>query len=193
MNTNNKRAVITGVITLIAGVAIGVGAADLKAGTPGASRTMGDNTNLMSILSTPLTTQKWDPFQEIQDVQMRMDGMLNQMSAQLRAEPQFSGMAENPGYSLSLNVQDLKNQYRVTAFLPDTKVSDVNVKLANDRTLKVDVSNQLSQTSDKKNQDMSIAEWGQYQQEIDLPSPVKANEMKVTRENHELLITLPKA
>lgn len=44
-----------------------------------------------------------------------------------------------------------ENRYVVRAFLPDTKISDVNVKLENNKTLQVSVNNQQNQTTEKKN------------------------------------------
>ena len=38
-----------------------------------------------------------------------------------------------------------------------------------------------------------MTEWGQYEQTIQLPVPVKTGQMKIERKDHELLITLPKA
>jgi len=143
-------------------------------------------------------SQEWN--QEIRDMktqmdkmQARMDKMLDQMSAQFRSGPQFAGFPESSAYSLSLNVQDLKNRYVVRAFLPETKVSDVNVTLKNDRTLQVSANNRQSQMSERNNEATSVSESGEYEQLIQLPSPVKPNEMKIVRNEHELLITLPKA
>jgi len=119
--------------------------------------------------------------------------MFNQMSEQFRRESGFRGFNEIPGYSLSLDVRDMKNHFEVEAFLPDTKLSDVKVSLQNNRTLKVEVNNQENDTSGRKNATTSVAEWGQYEQVVQLPEPVKADEMKIERKNHELLITLPKA
>ena len=93
---------------------------------------------------------------------------------------------ENPGYSLSLNVQDLKDRYEVRAFLPNAKDSDVNVSLQNSQTLKVEVSNQNTETSGKKDANTSVTEWGQYEQTIQLPAPVKTDQMKIEHQGHEL-------
>lgn len=40
---------------------------------------------------------------------------------------------------------------------------------------------------------MKVYEYRQYEQVVQLPGPVKADQMKVERKNHELFITLPKA
>ena len=126
-------------------------------------------------------------------MQDRMDEMFNRMSEQFRMEPGFHGFHQSPGYSLSLDVRDLKDHFEVQAFLPDTKLSDVKVSLENDQTLKVEVSNREKETSGQTNAATRVAEWGQYEQVVQLPSPVKAGGMKVMRKDHELLITLPKA
>ena len=203
MNTTRKSAVVTSLTCLAIGAAIGVAGMKLRAGTPETIRpaNMATNQTLVPILQSPaVASGEWDPAKEIQDMQMQMDKMqvqmdktFDQMAMQFRNEPWFSGLPENPGYSLSFNVQDLKNRYVIRAFLPDTKVSDVNVKLENKQTLQVSVSNQESQTTNEKNIASNVSEWGQYEQLIQLPSPVKADDMKVVRHEHELLITLPKA
>ena len=200
MNTTKRSAAVTSLICLAVGAAIGVAGTKLKAGTPETTKpatTTGQN--VVPLFQNPAATgQEWG--QEIQDMQMQMDKMqaqmdkmLNQISAQFPSEPRLIGFPENSAYSLSLNVQDLKNRYVVRAFLPDTKVSDVNVKLENNQTLQVSVGNQQSLRSQKKNEVSTVSESGRYEQLIQLPSPVKAREMKIVRNEHELLITLPKA
>ena len=194
MNAVNIVIVSAGVIGLAAGFAIGVGATELDKKTATAGKNTSEVVNQPTAAigsSANASVLAGDPFQQIRDMQMQMDKMFSQMSAEFRAEPPFSSMMKNPAYSLSLNVEDLKDRYLVRAFLPDTKVSDVSVKLDN-QTLKVDVSNQQTQETDKNTAPMSVAQWGQYEQVIQLPTPVKSDQMKIERKNHELIITLPK-
>ena len=206
MNTiSNKTAgvsittttVIIGVVALAIGLVIGVTAAESGTGILGAKKMANTTTNQMLSASSsslkPGGQAEWNPFQEIRGMQAQMDQMFNQMSEQFRMEPGFHGFNEIPGYSLSLDVMDMKNHFEVQAFLPDTKLSDVNVSLENNHTLKVEVSNQENETSGKKNAATSVAGWGQYEQVVQLPEAVKADEMKIERKNHELLIILPKA
>jgi HSP20 family molecular chaperone IbpA len=193
MNTSNKRMIITGLVALIVGGIVGAGVVELKAS--GSSKTVkatGDQVSASNGVNLGVTADAWDPFQQIRAMQMQMDKMFGEMSDQFHTEPQFSGLSDNPGYSLSLNVEELKDRYVVHALLPDTKVSDVNVKLEN-QTLKVEVSNKQSQSTNKKTESTSMTEWGQYEQMIQLPGPVKSDQMKIERKDHELLITLPKA
>lgn len=135
----------------------------------------------------------WNPFQEMRDMQAQIDQSFDKMVERFHTDPQFSGFKDYPGYSLSLDVRDLKDRYEVQADLPDAKASDVNVSLKNGRTLNVEVSRKNTETSDQKNTATSIIELGQYDQTVQLPTAVKADQMKIQREGHELIITIPKA
>lgn len=195
MIANTRRMLVGGLVALAVGVAIGVGATEFGSGKSSTGKPTDASSSRSSSTVAPgagLTAQTLDPFQQFGEMQMQMDRMFNQMSSELRSEPQWKGIPENPGYSLSLNVEDMKDRFVVHVFLPDTKASDVNVKLEN-QTLKVDVSNQLTEVSGQKNAPAPIAEWGQYEQTIQLPGPVKTGQMKIDRKDHELIISVPKA
>jgi HSP20 family molecular chaperone IbpA len=126
-------------------------------------------------------------------MQAQMDREFNEMFQQFRTQPQFNAFQAYPNYSLSLNVQDLKDRYEVRAYLPDAKASDVHVTLDNSQSLKVEVNSKQTPSSAQPNQTSQVAEWGQYEQVIQLPTPVNAAQMKVKHEGHDLIITIPKA
>ncbi len=194
-NTNKKSTTgIVGVTTLVVGVLIGLAAMKY---TGGKSSAMAATPTAKPAAVSPrlhkADSAVWNPFQQIRDMQLRMDQMFDQMSNQFHAEPKLSLFSDSPGYSLSLHVQDLKDHFQVRAYLPDAKASDVKVSLLNKKTLKVDVSNKSSEVSTRKNATADVTEWGQYSQIIQLPAAVKSEQMKVDNQNHELLITLPKA
>lgn len=204
-NSGNKKSgrsgramttVIVGCVTLILGLVIGAaaeesGARFLSGKAPAAATT--NEILAASAVSPPAGgSPAWDPFQEVRRMQEQMDESFDRMFDQIRTDPQFDMFRENPGYSLSLDVRDLSDHYEIRAYLPDAKASDVHVNLANGRTLTVQVNHQQTQTTGKENLAASTAEWGQYQQEVQLPGPVKGDQMKVKREGHELVITLPK-
>lgn len=135
----------------------------------------------------------WNPFQEMRDMEAQIDQSFDKMVERFRTDPQFIGFKDYPGYSLSLDVRDLKDRYEIQADLPDAKAADVNVSLKNGQTLNVNVSRKNIAASDQKNAATSMIELGQYDQTVQLPTPVKADQMKIQREGHELIITIPKA
>ena len=196
MNVNNKStAMIIGVAVLVIGVALGVGGMELHLRNDGRTADAGTNPASATSFSEPNfpDSSQWDPFQEIQKMQARMDQEFNQMFQQFRTQPQFHVFQATPNYSLSLNMQDLKNRYVVRAYLPDAKASDVHVTLDDGQTLKVEINSKQSKSSAQRGGTSQVAEWGQYEQVIQLPTPVKADQMKVKHEGHDLIITIPKA
>jgi HSP20 family molecular chaperone IbpA len=143
--------------------------------------------------SPALGANPWDPFQEIQRMQSQMDQSFNQMFEQFRMQPQFDFLQANPSYSTSVNVEDLKGRYVVRAFLPDAKTSDVHVTLHNGQTLTVEVNNRQSEKSNQTNAISQASQWGHYEQTVQLPTPVKQNQMTVKHDGDDLIITIPKA
>jgi HSP20 family molecular chaperone IbpA len=187
--------VIIGCVTLLIGLVLGAAAAETgsmpslapKAHPPSqASATTPSNLKA----GGPDT---WNPFQDMRNMQAQIDQSFDKMMERFHTDPQFSGLKDYPGYSLSLDVRDLKDRYEVQADLPDAKASDVHVNLKNGQTLNVEVSRKTAETSDQKNAGTSLLELSQYDQTIQLPTPVKADQMKIQREGHELIITIPKA
>lgn len=157
-----------------------------------------NETNQMSLprVGAPdflVDSNQWNPFQEIQRMQAQMDQSFNDMFEQFRMQPQFNFQPLNSNYSSSINVEDLKDRYVVRAYLPDAKASDVHVTLNDGRTLKVEVNSRQSEKSSQTNSMSQVSEWGQYEQTVQLPTPVKPNQMTVKHDGHDLIITIPKA
>lgn len=195
---SKKSAIVMGgFATLAVGVLIGMIAMKYAGHVPTAAAATKGPSTASPIAATTDTNSTgsaaWNPFQDLWDTQLRMDQMFDQMTTRFRGEPRFSLFQDSPGYSLSLHVQDLKDHFEVRAFLPNAKASDVNVNLVGKQTLKVEVSNKTTEAPAQKSGNGTITEWGQYSQTIQLPSPVKSEQMKIDNQNHELLITLPKA
>lgn len=188
--------VVIGFVTLVIGMLLGAAAAEtgsLPNFTRKAQPAPGQITSTVPGNLKAGGMETWNPFQQMRDMQAQIDQSFDTLVQQFRAKPEFSGFQDYPGYSLSLDVRDLKDHYEVQADLPDTKASDVHVSVKNGQTLNVDVSDKETGTSKLKNAATSMVELGQYDQTIQLPTPVKADQMKIQHEGHELIITIPKA
>ena len=96
------------------------------------------------------------------------------------------------GYSLSLDVRELKDRYEVRAYLPDAKATDANVKLEGNQ-LQVEVTNRPMAGQQNTNSPIQTDEWGHCTQVVELAGKLNSSQMKVEHKNHELLITIPKA
>ena len=193
-NNNKSKGLVIGLVALAAGVAIGVAGTEVSRQSQSPGKT--SDTNQLSVTSVGVPnlfadTNQWDPFQEIQRMQAQMDQSFNDMFEQFRMQPQFI-QPLNPNYSSSINVEDLKDRYVVRAYLPDAKTSNVHVTLDNGQMLKVEVNNQQSEKSSQTNSVSQVSEWGQYEQTVQLPTPVNPNQMTVKHDGHDLIITIPK-
>lgn len=135
---------------------------------------------------------QWDPLQQMSEMQAEVDQVFQRSLAQISAKGTPAIAQVKPGYSLSMDVRDLKDRYQVRAFLPDTRPSDVAVNLKGNE-LNVDMSKKLVEKPTAKNGETALSEWGNYQETVQLAGPLKDSQMKVERLPHELIITVPKA
>ena len=189
---SRTRSLVIWAVALIIGIVIGVSATQWKLMVRH-DRRMADARKSSTVAEPYVTSAgQWDPLQGIQRAQARMDRDFNDMFERFRMQPQLSGLQANPNYALSMNVEDMKDHYEVRAFLPDAKASDVHTTLENG-SLKVDVNSKESKTTEEKNGSTQMSEWGQYEEVVQLPGPVKANQMTVKHEGNELIIDVPKA
>ena len=140
----------------------------------------------------PGADDPWDPFREMRDLQAEMDQMFQRSISRFQLSPAMDPFKNDTGYSLSLDVRELKDRYEVRAWLPDAKASDANVKLEGNR-LEVAVTNHPTTGQQNINSPVQTEAWGQYTQEVELAGKLNSSQMKVDHQNHELLITIPKA
>lgn len=152
------------------------------------------NADLTTLSPKPVinsdTASQWDPLRQMTEVQAEIDLVFQRSMARMNASP--ASAQGKPGYSLSMDVRDLKDKYEVCAFLPETKPADVTVNLKGDQ-LKVDMAKKIVEKPTAKNGETALSEWGNYEETVHLAGPLKDSQMKVERLPHELIITVPKA
>ena len=196
--------IVVGLVMLILGLAVGVGAGRFvgqgsvlaKSGqaAKSASRTSaGEKVQgqaLDPLLPNPI--DPWDPFREMRGLQAEMNEMFRQSIARFHSSPLMDSFGDDAGYSLSLDVRELKDRYEVKAFLPDAKASEANVKLEGNR-LEVTVTHRQPGDSGNTNAPSVGTEWGRYTQVVELAGNLRSEKMKVEQKDHELVITIPKA
>jgi HSP20 family molecular chaperone IbpA len=198
-----SKPMVVGLAMLILGLLIGVAAEKRSQKNPSPAR------NIQAVDTAPgssvVGAQKqktpdpfdqdffdsWDPFREMRSLQAEMDEMFRRSITRFRQNPQMGIFKDDAGYSLSLDVRELKDRYEVRAFLPDAKAADANVKLQGNR-LEVEVTHRPT-VKGNKNEPDTVTEWGRYTQTVDLAGNLKADQMKVEHKDHELVITIPKA
>ncbi len=199
MSSQNRTTVITvGLASLVVGAMVGItlerfhgrAHAALAKGPQAAAAC--DKPAPSGVPTAGAGTAVWNPVQEIRNMQTEMDRLFDGMFAQNETIPAAAFKA-NPGYAFSVNMQDLKDRYEVHAFLPGAKAENANVTLEGNQALKVEVNSKQVETAKKGAEVANATEWGTYEETLRLPTPVKADKMKIERRtDHELVITLPK-
>jgi HSP20 family molecular chaperone IbpA len=138
-------------------------------------------------------TDEWDPVRQMERMQEEIDRAIRNAAEQFRFGPGATVFAPQAGYSSSFDLRDRKDHYELRAYLPEVNASDVNVRIDNDRTLHVSVTQRKQQKKDTTNGSESFTELGQYEQVVTLPDRVNSKDMKIDRRGHEIIITIPKS
>lgn len=184
-------------VGLLMGVAaekyVAHGAVPASKGQAAAARSLESGTVQIPAPDTlfPGADDAWDPFREMRDLQAEMDKMFQRSISRFQLSPMMDPFKNDTGYSLSLDVRELKDRYEVRAYLPDAKATDAKVKLDGNR-LQVAVTNRPTADQQNTNSMVQTEEWGHYTQVVELAGKLNNNQMKVEHKNHELLITIPK-
>ena len=196
MNTS-KEPMLIGIVTLLVGLGLGAGLGawfvkNLQAeNLPRTQQTLA--TPARQERSVSNTGDEWDPFRHMEQMQEEINRAIRDMTEQLKLSPGATVFRPDAGYSSSFDLHDRNDHYELRAYLPDVKSSDVNVRVDNERTLHVNVTQRKEQKKDTASGSASVTELGQYEQVITLPEAVKSSDMKVDRRDHEIVITIPKA
>lgn len=193
------RPLLVGTVALIVGLLVGsVGGHYLaKEGVaptdkPAKSATIAKATPPQSPPAPANGIDPWDPFQEMRHLQAEMDEMFRRSVDRFHMSPELGIFRDAAGYSLSLDVRELKDRYEVRAFLPDEKTADAKVTLDNN-FLRVEVAHRQGGKRSDGSGDALTTEWGRYTQVVELPGKIDASKMNVERKDHNLLITVPKS
>jgi len=143
--------------------------------------------------ASPFDKDNWDPFQEMQRVQERMDKLFNESLGRFHQSPRFSGLADDFTFSPDLDLRDDGNAYVVRMDLPGADKPEVNVEVEG-TTLKVTGKrDETIKEEDKGKVLRNERREGAFERSIQLPGEVKAEEVVAKYENGVLTITLPKA
>ena len=196
MDAVKRKTAVVGIVTAIVGLVVGLGIGAWGIKTSHASDAAKSNTPVkidqQDSTSTNRTDQ-WDPFREMERMQQEIDGAIRNATEQFRLGPSATMFRPDAGYSSQFDLRDRKDHYELRAYLPDAEASDVNVKIDNDKTLRISVVHKKQETKKESTLEASLTELGQYEQIITLPEAVRSPEMKIEHKDHEVIVTIPKA
>src|SRR5687767_3851914 len=197
-DTLKKKTTLVGIVTLIVGLALGLGIGVWGIKTTRASSS--PKTSEVTLKAEPKETKDplvlrdaADPFRHMQQMQEEIDQVVRRATERFQLGPGASLFRPDAGYSSSFDLRDRKDHFELRAYLPDAEASDVSVKIDDDRVLHVTVGHKKEQLKKENESEAKVTQLGRYEQVITLPEPVKGSDMKVDRNGHEVVITIPKA
>ena len=195
IDTIKKKTTLVGIVTLIVGLALGLGI-----GVWGIGNTQASSPTTSEAPAKPeqkkeslIAGDDWDPFRQMEEMQEEIDRIIRRTTERFQLAPSASLFRPDAGYSSSFDLRDRKDHFELRAYLPDAEASDVNVKIDDDRVLHVSVGHKKQQLKKDEGSEAQVTELGRYEQVITLPEAVKSADMKIERNGHEVLITIPKA
>jgi HSP20 family molecular chaperone IbpA len=204
MDSIKKKTTLVGIVTLIVGLGLGLGIGvwGIKTSQASAPRTASDTTTSQTTARTEpknsnndssVLRDDWDPFRQMQEMQEEIDRSIRRATERFQLGPRASLFRPDTGYSSSFDLRDKKDHFELRAYLPEVEASDVSVKIDDDRVLHVSVAQKKQETKKENGTQAQVTQLGHYEQVVTLPEPVKGSDMKIDRNGHEIIITIPKA
>ena len=195
-----QKTTLVAVVTLIFGILLGLGIGVYSVRSSHASTTK--NISSVQIEKKHSKNDKdqsseredlWNPFRRMEQMQEEIDRAIRNATEQFSLGPGATAFRPDAGYFSSFDLRDRKDHFELRAYLPDVDASDVNVKIENDRTLHVSVNHKKQEVRKNSAGEERVIELGDSEQLVTLPEPVRANDMRVERNGHEVIVTIPKA
>ena len=200
MDALKRRTTLVGIVTLIVGVGLGLGIGvwGIKTSQASAARTnsekpTSETTAKIEPKDSSVLRDDWDPFRQMQEMQEEIDRSIRHATERFQLGPSATLFRPDAGYSSSFDLRDKKDHFELRAYLPDVQASDVSVKIDDDRVLHVSVAQKKQETKKANGTESQVTQLGHYEQVVTLPEPVKGSDMKIDRNGHEIIITIPKA
>jgi len=135
----------------------------------------------------------WNPFEEMQRMQNEMNKIFGDMLSQLHQSPGFDDLTKPFSFSPSVDVKEEDNRFVITADIPGSDESNINVKVDGQRLTISAKTRKSSENKDNGNMFRSERFIGQFERSVTLPAPVLAEKMKTDYKDGVLTIILPKA
>jgi HSP20 family protein len=130
------------------------------------------------------SSQRWEPFRELEQVTERMRRMLEQTFGEL------AGPSDGTAWSPLVDIEEEDGAYVIDAELPGVKPEDVNIEV---------IGNELAVTGEIKEQERKgivrrqTRRTGRFEYRVTLPEQVDADKVEAKLNDGVLTIRLPKS
>ncbi len=132
------------------------------------------------------TMIRWNPFQELEDMQARLNRMFGETPARQTSDPYM--LAD---WAPAVDVQENEKEYVVKADLPEVKKEDVKVQLLEGV---LTIEGERKQENEEKGRKFHRVErqYGQFLRRFTLPTEVDAANIQAEFKDGVLKVRLPK-
>lgn len=127
----------------------------------------------------------WDPWRELSRMQEEMSRMFQRVFGPPEGAPEAPWMPP-------VDIYEKENKLYVSVDLPDVNPEDIDVSVV-DNTLRIRGERKYTREAKRENFYRSERFFGSFERMIDLPVPVKTEEVEATYKDGVLMITLPEA
>jgi HSP20 family protein len=130
--------------------------------------------------------QTWDPFQELQRIQDRLNRVFGELAPSMQGKGGMQGM-EIP----SVDVQEQNNEIVVTADMPGVSKDDIKLDITDNNVLEISAQKKAEKEEEKKGYLRHERSYMGYYRSIQLPADVEKGKAKATYNNGVLSVTMP--
>lgn len=129
----------------------------------------------------------------MEEMRREMDRIFDESFRERQLPTDHEGMFDLRAFGSFVDLKDEGAVYRVTAYLPDRNLDDVNVTL-DEQKLRIEAkATTAAAPAEEGETKAEVSRMAYYSQLLTLPGPVRADEMKVEKKEGVLIVTLPKA
>ena len=155
------------------------------------TRDFGKDFGLKDDFLKPFDNKNWDPFEEFQSMQERMDRMFDDSYNRFRLSP-FFGEGKKDTFLPQTDLLEESDRYVVKMNIPGADKAEIQVDIEGD-TLTVKAKTQIGKENKKGDTFLRLERsMGSIQRSIPLPGPVVSGEMITEYEDGVFTIILPK-
>ncbi len=135
----------------------------------------------------------WDPFQELAEMQERMEELFNNAFERFQLSPRFGNLVQGLEFNPRMDMTEDDKQYIIHLDIPGADAANLQVRLENNTLI-------ITGTREKEEEQQQPSgrtlrrerRIGQFQRTITFPSPVKEGSLKSDYKDGVLTITVEK-
>ena len=142
---------------------------------------------------SPFDPFNWDPFQEMSDMQKRIDSIFNDAFGRFGKSQRFGGLAQGGSHSPKIDINEDKDKYIIRVNMPGADKSSIETSLEG-QTLTIEASSKEEKEESAGGKVLRHERRvGTFRRTITLPSPIEPGSMDTSYEDGVCEITIDKA